>query len=709
MLGLLAIALGLVLALSHHEQRRSGSNGVWPTEGVGSGGQGLQACQEGELLPAGTSALQLLMQSAETPGPVVSVVLRRHGRVIARSSVTPDAEGTSFTAPIARTTRDLDDVQVCLTVGDGPPVALIGGPPPPHVGRVRVGGELLPAALPITYLRQGEESWWSYASAVVARMGLGRGDWGGRWIAWLTGALLLAAVALVVRATLRTVVAERAEPTVPAGDAVSAAAPGGRLRQVPATAWTIAVVAVLNAAAWSLITPAFQVPDEQTHIAYAQLIGERGRPPIPREREQLAPELQTIMGDLRFGTPEVRSYDVAIWSPLQQRRLDRDLHASLARHAGDEAGPAAPEPPLYYALEAIPYRLASGATLLDRIAFMRLLSALMAGVTALFAFLFVRECLPGRPWAWTVGALGVALTPTLGFVSGGVNPDALLFAVCAALFYTLAVAFRRGLTTRLAVWIGVVLALGIVGKINFYGIVPGALVALALAARASTGGWNRGAARLVGIAAAIAVAPYLLLTLLDTLAWDRTFILARTPAEAPEDHGDLMGQLSYLWQVFLPRLPGQAAAFPEQSPVYELWFKGFVGRFGWLTTTFAHWVYRVAAVLFCVTGALALRALLADRATLRRRAPELVGYAAMAGGLLLLIGMVALRGWAPGIVGAVQGRYLLPLLPLFGALLVLAARGAGDRWGRTVGTGIVVLCVAWSLFAQLVTIEWFYG
>jgi hypothetical protein len=81
----------------------------------------------------------------------------------------------------------------------------------------------------------------------------------------------------------------------------------------------------------------------------------------------------------------------------------------------------------------------------------------------------------------------------------------------------------------------------------------------------------------------------------------------------------------------------------------------------------------------------------------------------MAAGLLLLIGLVALRGWAPGIEGAVQGRYLLPLLPLFGGLLALAARGAGTRWGRAVGVALVLVCVTWSLFGQLATIAWFYG
>jgi 4-amino-4-deoxy-L-arabinose transferase-like glycosyltransferase len=85
---------------------------------------------------------------------------------------------------------------------------------------------------------------------------------------------------------------------------------------------------------------------------------------------------------------------------------------------------------------------------------MRLFSALMAGLTALFSWLFIREALPAVPWAWTVGGLGVALMPLLGFISGALNPDAMLFAVCAALFFALARAFRRGLTLRLALAIG---------------------------------------------------------------------------------------------------------------------------------------------------------------------------------------------------------------------------------------------------------------
>ena len=106
-----------------------------------------------------------------------------------------------------------------------------------------------------------------------------------------------------------------------------------------------------------------------------------------------------------------------------------------SRASGTGAGVAAPQPPLYYALETIPYYLGSGGTLLDQLALMRLLSALLAGLTALFAFLFLREALPAVPWAWTVGGLCTALAPLVGFISGAVNPDAMLCAVSAALFY----------------------------------------------------------------------------------------------------------------------------------------------------------------------------------------------------------------------------------------------------------------------------------
>ena len=46
-------------------------------------------------------------------------------------------------------------------------------------------------------------------------------------------------------------------------------------------------------------------------------------------------------------------------------------------------------------------------------------------------------------------------------MSGAVNPDSMLYAVTAALFYLLARAFRRGLTRTQAIALGALTAVGL--------------------------------------------------------------------------------------------------------------------------------------------------------------------------------------------------------------------------------------------------------
>ena len=91
-----------------------------------------------------------------------------------------------------------------------------------------------------------------------------------------------------------------------------------------------------------------------------------------------------------------------------------DALPAAGRVSSGSAQSSSNNPPLYYALQGIPYGAgAARPVLLDRLALMRLLSVLLFAVTALAAFLFVRELLPGTPWAWTLGGLAVALQPTV--------------------------------------------------------------------------------------------------------------------------------------------------------------------------------------------------------------------------------------------------------------------------------------------------------
>ncbi len=477
------------------------------------------------------------------------------------------------------------------------------------------------------------------------------------------------------------------------------------LRRVPLVAWLCAAVACLNAASWSIVTPPFQVPDEPEHVAYVKQLAETGK--LPTKTGRFSMEEAVALQDLRLQTVAQQPENQPISTETQQTKLERDLKlAERSPERGGYAGVAALEPPLYYALQTIPYTLGAGGTLLDRIELMRLLSALMGGLTALFTYLFVREALPRVPWAWTIGGLGVALVPLLGFMSGAVNPEAMLYAVTAALFYGLARAFRRGLTRRQALALGGVVAIGLITKLNFIGIAPGALLGLiVLGARA---------ARVDGRAAYVSLALGLATACIPVVLYVLMHVASGAPAlgivsgaiatvRAP------LAEMSYIWQLYLPRLPGMHNDFPGIFTTRQIWFKGYVGLYGWFDTPFPGWVYALALIPTALIAGLCARAVLANAAALRGRAVELAVYCLMGVGLLVLIGGDSYVIFPKVDAEFGQARYVLPMLPLLGLVLALAARGAGRRWGPTVGAVIIMLFLAHDVFSQLQEVARYYG
>ncbi|HXN39987.1 MAG TPA: DUF2142 domain-containing protein [Solirubrobacteraceae bacterium] len=478
------------------------------------------------------------------------------------------------------------------------------------------------------------------------------------------------------------------------------------LRRVPRAGWLCAIVAGLSAACWSIVSPPFQVPDEQDHYAYVKQLAETGRLPSS-DFEISSPELVLTLIGLRYNEVRNQPRNHTISSQAQEGELNRDLamiREQPAQRASGAAGVAASEPPLYYALEVGPYSLAG--TVLGRLALMRLLSALMAAVTALFAFLFVREALPRAPWAWAIGGFAVALAPLLGFVSGAVNPDAMLFAVSAALYYLLARAFRRGLTRRLAIALGAVLALGLLTKLNFIGLVPGALLGVLIVGRRAARTSRGTAIRSVALACCVAAAPAVLYALVNAVSGHR--VLGEVSGASARTHLSLH-EISYIWQLYLPRLPGMANDFPGLFTARQLWFDGFVGRYGWLDTTFPGWVYAVALIPAAAIAALCARELVAKRGALSRRRGELTVYALMAIGVMAQVGAASYIGFPAKSAEFAQARYLLPMLPLLAAVVALAARGAGRRLGPAVGALIVLVFLAHDIFSQLLVVSRFYG
>ena len=215
---------------------------------------------------------------------------------------------------------------------------------------------------------------------------------------------------------------------------------------------------------------------------------------------------------------------------------------------------------------------------------MRLLSALMAGGTALAVFLFLREVLPGAPWAWTVGglAVGAAAAVRLRLLGRAARRAARARRRAGAARHRARAAPRarrpqrrraRGSRRRSA----------LLSKLAFVGLVPGVVLAVALGLAAG----DRAPARTDGCGAprwrsASRPRPSRLRARQRARLGPRRCSAPLATADHPAKgaRGVAAGEPAraavYIWQLYLPRLPFMEDQFAA-SPIRDVWVNGFIG------------------------------------------------------------------------------------------------------------------------------------
>jgi Predicted membrane protein (DUF2142) len=675
-----------------------------------------EICQENEVLPAGVSAIRLPLQAFF--GAKVLVQAFSGSQVLTEGRRGPDWTGKSVTVPVTPLTHAASHVKLCIDLGPNSEPVYVGGVETPKREAATLKGRTLVGRVSVEDLASGRGSWWSRIPAVVRHMAIGRA-FSGTWVVALIVALVVAVGALAVRLTVRELPAPRTREPKPAraarGQAARAAVkqtPSGRSRdvmsalgRVPRAAWVCALIALLNATAWSLIVPPFEAKDEVAHFAYVNQLAENRTLPNSGG-ETYSPKEMLVLQGIHYSSVEFTPQTPAISSAAEQRALIKDVDAPISLRGDGAAGVATPEPPLYYALATIPYAL-GGGDVLTKLQLMRLFGALFGALTALLVFLFLREILPRVPWAATVGALCVALQPMFAFMSGSVNPDTMLYAVAAGVFLCLARTLRRGLTPRLAIVLGILVATGFLTKLDFVGFAIGVFAYLAVLAVRGARLGDREALLAPVIAAGIGILPVALYVLRN--------LLLHHPALGAVSEIDKVIEaplpvVSYVWQLYLPRLPGMTPYFQGMVTYKDIWFDRSVGFYGWMDTMFPGWVDNVALVPAAAVALLCGRELYVRRDALRARLPELGVYALIAVGVLVIVGAPSYFSDAiDHHLAFGEPRYLLPLLPLFGAVITLAVRGAGRRWTPVAGAAMVVLFLGHDVVSQLQVVARYYG
>jgi hypothetical protein len=458
------------------------------------------------------------------------------------------------------------------------------------------------------------------------------------------------------------------------------------------------VFAFLQLVAWSIVIPAFQAPDEDAHFAYVQQLVERHRiatttaPSSPYSTEF---ELATTWGNLEptRGVPTART----AWSSAEESAWQaQEKTLSQAQRADGVGGnPAAQNPPLYYAYEGVPYWLGlhtSSASFFTRLELMRLANIPLYLGAVLFTWLLGIEVL-GRRWCATVAASVVALQPKFAYVSAGVSPDAALAAEWAAFVYVGIRIVTAGATRLRVAALAACAVAALLTQPRSAAVIPVALLMVALAPR------ERLRPMRVAMAVGVVGAAFAFFAFAQTLPSWATSPSSLHPAQF----------LSYLWQFYLPRLPGMAPMIGPRYTASTAWVNRFFGDFGWLEIPFPNSVnttLRLGTVLLFVLLAVGL-VLYRDR--VRRRWRVAVALVAAVVLELLVLHVAAFEALLSNPDDPIlTGRYLFPLISIWGVAIAAVASMLPTALRASGAAAILAGGAMLDVFAFIVVIERFY-
>lgn len=514
-----------------------------------------------------------------------------------------------------------------------------------------------------------------------------------------------------------------------------------RVPRVPAPLAILLAVVALFVAIWALIIPAWGGPDEDVHFAYVQTLVERHQ--IPGEGPNPVSSEQRLSMDFT-NTDAVTFFNYA--KPEWSETIDSQWQAqqrNATRNDGGQGNAASRNPPSYYMLETIPYRVARSGTIFSRLYAMRLFGGLWLLVSTIGAWLLAGEVFRRNRRLQLVTAAAMGLWPMTVFISSQTNPDGMLIALWTLLLWLGTAILMRGFSLGRAAGLFLCMGLLLVTKATALAFIP------AFAFVVAVGAWRlrrhvslRGVVG-AGIAVALLLIPVVTWTVVANHTGHQAYGQATevsgagTSTPAPSGGGSAGSAekgtapkqgpagpvingvpvrefASYVWQYYLPRLPFMnpirflIPVFSHQ-PAFQTLFAGSWAVFGWVNVWFHRPVYLVMLGLAALIALLALVPLarrLWTRLRAGRRWPGRPGrraavatfWALTAGTLLFGLHWTDFHQYLNHYAPFIQGRYILPLGALFALVVAQATRAVPVRFqGAAAGialAGVFTLQIA---------------
>jgi Predicted membrane protein (DUF2142) len=470
-------------------------------------------------------------------------------------------------------------------------------------------------------------------------------------------------------------------------------------RTVPRPFAALLAVATVQVVAWALVLPPFQGPDEMAHFAYVQHLAETGE--VPEKTGGSGANVSSEHAEaIRWENVHALVGVLGMrpgWSEAEERRW-REVEASLSDHAsanGDGPNPVGQNPPLYYALETIPYHVALGGSFFNRFYLIRLGSAVFYVAAVAFMWLIAAELF--RPlWARTLATAIVALHPKLAMLGASVNADNLLVLAWTAFIYVGLRIIRHGPSIRRLLGAGTAAAASVLTHGRGLAII-GALLALLIIAylrwRPEPRLMLRGAALSLGMAAlGLAV-----VAVFTSGVSGGGAIYGGEIGRIGEKSFNVRELISYVWQFYLPKLQFMQPSIGVPGYGFrEVFIQSFYGDLASLEVQYP----RFATDLLQVATVLLLLAVytvgVARFDAVKRHWPTVAFLLLSCLSLLALLHITSYNSMLTNPADPLfTGRYLFPLVSVLAiavTVVVMALpRGVGAfATGGLVATGIVL-------------------
>jgi hypothetical protein len=451
-----------------------------------------------------------------------------------------------------------------------------------------------------------------------------------------------------------------------------------------------------------VVTAPLNGPDEVAHFAYAEYLAETGHGPNGGGGN--GPEstsAATVLVGLGVQPILIQPQAKPVFSAIDRVKAQLAKQSPADRKNGSGPNPAANYPPLYYAYEAVVYRLSPVRSYIGRMFVMRLATTALFVVTVWLAWLVAAELLAAT-WARFLATAFVALQPKLGFGAGIVNPDMMLVLMATGALLMGLRLVRAGPAVKPVIGLAAFAGAGVLVHPRGLFLPPFAVMALVIAFVRHWPG-----RRATAIASATVVGVTVACVLIAT-AWTR----AHGAALASNPVGGFSPRqfLSYVWQFYLPKLGFMSPKVGPATYGYrQVYIDTYFSAWGSLTV-----YYRMAVLDLLQTaagiGLVALGITIVARwRTVLRRWPEALLCAGFFIGLMALLHIVSYLNLRGGTDPVLNGRYLLPAVVLYGVAIAWVVSSLPRRLGIAVGGALLGVALLLAVGGIGLSLDRFYA